>query len=279
MMSVGVGSSESNENVEVSKMKCPKCGSEYYSSASTCYACSQLERDSNGPRRERRRRVTVRGLGSAMAVIGAYMLIRLPDLERGIGVFAAFPASLVALGIMVLAYGELYSQTSLREYRKGRELSNRMAAILIAVGIGLMVFSVLYVGTAASLGFGPDSVWAVVGLMPLSNVLIAAGLLRRPKRLFATEENEEPEMSVSKRRLVGGMTVFMGFAIEATAVVCFDLGDTYLFMGYVGVWLALLFGPAMIFTGVAILSGPMMRPWKQGSTKGLRAEERSDEAD
>ncbi len=176
-----------------------------------------------------------------------------------------------------MTYSRLHTQTSLREYRMGRDLSNRMAAILIAIGIGLMTFAVLYVGASVALGFEVDSIWPVIILMTMSNFLIGASILRRPKRLFETEGTEEDEVPVTKRRLAGGVTLLIGFAFEAAAYVCFEQNEPNIILGSLGVWLALAFGPAFIFGGIAILWGPMMRPWKQGSTMGLLAEEQSDD--
>jgi hypothetical protein len=237
-------------------MKCPNCGSEYYSSGSTCFACSELDRNPKGIRRARWKRRSVRGFGLILSMIGAILLIRGEHLvpDDGVEGLATFAASLSALGIVIIAYSLLYSQTSLKEYREGKEFSNRMAARLTALGIGLITFGTLYILAAVCIGFDSDSVGAVGLVMPLSFILITASLLRLPKALFATEETE---LRGPLRTLVGTLFIVIGLAIEAAAIINFNM------MWY---WIAIVVGPAVILAGLTTLSGPMIRPWIHETT-------------
>lgn len=158
-----------------------------------------------------------------------------------------------------MSYSLLYSKTSLKEFREGKELSNRGAAGAAALGLGMMVFSAYYLNAAYYFEFTPRLFETLGLLLPLSILLIVAGLYRRPRFLFRTEE---VELSASRRTTIGLSVLFIGFAVQViTFVYGYGKSLSVLLVGWI--WF-LLIGPFVVILGIVILWGPMGRPWIPG---------------
>ena len=81
---------------------------------------------------------------------------------NGLSSFGVFVAS---LGAVVVSYSLLNTQTSLKEFREGKEPSNRAAAGVAAIGFGAMVFATGYVSAAYYVGFSSMSYEAFSSLL------------------------------------------------------------------------------------------------------------------
>ncbi|UCE91300.1 MAG: hypothetical protein JSV90_07775 [Methanobacteriota archaeon] len=243
-------------------MKCPKCGSEYFSSAPTCYACSRLERPVAEEEEVSWRRAIALLLGAIFIGFGNPLLLIGPDLvpiDARIG-FVTFCVFVISFGAGIVSYSLLYSKTSLKEFREGKELSNRGAAGAAALGLGIMVFIPYYLNAAYYFEFTPR-LFEVLGLLlPLSILLIIAGLYRRPRFLFRTQEME---LDASRRTTIGSSILAIGFIAQ---MVMFAYGSWRPSDAVIGAWILymLFIGPIVVIAGIAVLWGPMGRPWIPG---------------
>ena len=242
-------------------MKCPKCGSEYFSSAPTCFACSRLERPVAEAEEVGLRRVIGLLLGAILIAIGNPLLLRAPNIVREdvLNGFVTFCAFVISFGASIVSYSLLYSKTSLKEFREGKELSNRGAAGAAALGLGMMVFIPYYLNAAYYFELAPR-LFEVLGLLlPLSILLIIAGLYRRPRFLFRAHE---VELSASRRTTIGMSILVIGFIVQViTFVYGYWKSLDVLLVGWI--WF-LLIGPFVVVLGIVILWGPMGRPWIPG---------------
>ena len=242
-------------------MKCPKCGSEYFSSAPTCYACSRLEEASVDKIEVNWRRAIAILFGVILLVIGNLLILKGPDLvpDDQLSGFVNFSVFIISFGTVIVFFYFLHSKTSLKEFREGKEPSNRMAAIMLAVGLGMMVFIAYYLNAAYYFDITPRLFEALGLILPLSMLLIVVGLFRRPISLFRTEE---VEMTASRRTIIGISTLMIGFVVQAaTFAYGYWKSLDVLLVGWI--WF-LLIGPSVVILGIVILWGPMGRPWIPG---------------
>jgi hypothetical protein len=242
-------------------MKCPKCGSEYHSSAQTCYACGRLDRPAKRSWYSDWRKAAAFSTAATLIAAGiililsAYVLV--PDGDwKGLVVFGVFVAS---FGASVLSYSLLYTRTTLKDLRDGREPGNRVAAGMSSIGLGMMLFAASYMNAAYRIGFTPRLFGALGLVLPLSILLIIASLYRRPRFLF---RKEEVEFSSSRRTRVGTSMLFIGFVVQVITFVYWYLAESLTALLIGSIWL--LIGPFMVITAVAIMWGPMGRPWIPG---------------
>ena len=243
-------------------MKCPKCGSEYFSSAPTCYACSRLERPVAEKEKISWRRAIALLLGTTFIVIGNPLLLRGPDLvpKDTLNGFVTFCVFVISFGASIVSYSLLHSKTSLKEFREGKEPGNRGAAGAAAVGTGMMVFIAYYLNVTYYFEISPR-LFEVLGLLlPLSMLMIVAGLYRRPRFLFRTHE---VELSASRRTAIGSSILAIGFIAQ---MVIFAYGSLRQSDAIIGAWIWYMFfvGPVIAIAGIAVLWGPMGRPWIPG---------------
>ena len=243
-------------------MKCPKCGSEYFSSAPTCFACSRLERPVAEEEAVGLRRVIGLLLGAILIAIGNPLLLRAPNIVREdvLNGFVTFCAFVISFGASIVSYSLLYSKTSLKEFREGKELSNRGAAGAAALGLGMMVFIPYYLNAAYYFELTPKLFELLGIILPLSILLIIAGLYRRPRFLFRTEQ---AELSASRRTSVGMSILVAGFGVQVVSFVyAYWMSLDALLVGWI--WWSLLIWPLVVILGIVILWGPMGRPWIPG---------------
>ena len=243
-------------------MKCPKCGSEYFSSAPTCYACSRLERSVAGKGAVSWRRVLALLLGAIIVATGNALLLRGPDLVPKDALNGIVTSCVLAIsfGASVVSYSLLYSKTSLKDFREGKEPSNRGAAGAAALGLGMMVFIAYYLNAAYYFDLSLR-LFEVLGLLlPLSMLLIIAGLYRWPRFLFRTHE---AELDASRRTTVGRSILAIGFIAQ---MVIFAYGYWIQSNAVIVAWIYYMFfiGPLVVIAGLAVLWGPMGRPWIPG---------------
>lgn len=250
-------------------MKCPKCGSEYHSNAPTCYACSRLERSAEGSKWTNWRGASTLSTGVVSIAVGIILVLSaaylVPDGDwKGLVVFGVFVTS---LGASILSYSILYTKTSLRDLRSGKEPGSRLAAGFAATGLGMMLFIEGYLIAAYRIEFSP-SFEALGLLLPLSVALIVTGSFRRPRFLF---QSDEVEWGPSRRATVGGSILATGFVIQTATLACgyWMSLETLQSVG----WSLLLLGPFMVIAGLSILWGPMGRPWIPGEHRIQNEEE------
>lgn len=182
--------------------------------------------------------------------------------------FVTFCVFIVSFGAIIVSFSFLHSKTSLKEFREGKEPSNRMAAAMSAIGLGMMVFIAGYLNAAYYFEFTPRRFEALGLLLPLSILLIVASLFKRPRFLFRTEE---VEMTASRRTSIGMSILVTGFVVQViTFVYGYWKSLNVLLVGWI--WF-LLIGPFVVILGIVILWGPMGRPWIPGEHRAQGEDE------
>lgn len=247
-------------------MKCPKCGSEYFSSQPTCFACSRLERQAAGKAELDWRKAITLLLGAAITALGLTLLLKGPDIvpEDGLVGVVTFAVFVVSFGATIVSYSFLHRETSLREFREGMEPSNRAVAVTTALGLGMMVFVVTYLDAALYFEITPRLFEMLGIVLPVSILLIIAGLYRRPRFLFRTET---AELSPSRRTTVGTTLLAIGFGVQVlTFVYGYWKSLSVLAIGWI--WFFLI-GPLIVILSLVVLWGPMGRPWIPGEHRAL----------
>jgi uncharacterized membrane protein YidH (DUF202 family) len=245
-------------------MICPKCGSEYFSTSPTCYACSELMMGQSGKRRLGIRRAATLAVGVILLSIGILLIFLVAGLvheyaETGVALFGVF---LTSVGAGVVSYSLLNIETTLKQFREGSEPSNRLAAGFTAFGFCMLVCATFYVIAAYRVGFSDVPYESLGILIPVSMALIIAGLLRRPRILFKADD---AEMDRSTRTIVGLAVLLTGFIVQVfTFVYGYLRSLEVLAVGWV--WFFLV-GPLFVIAGIAVLWGPMGRPWIPGGYK------------
>jgi hypothetical protein len=240
--------------------KCPHCGSEYHSSAPTCFACSRLERAGEGRGRLSARRLLVFAVGAILFTLGVVDVLsttRLVPEEAWRGM-ASFGVLLAAIGTALMSYSITYRDISLREFRQGTEPRNRLADAFLAVGCGVMTYATGYVAASSYIGFPSRPLELLGMLLPISAILVVMGGLRLPRVLFRTSE---AEMAPAKRAFVGRALLAAGFGVQTvTFLYGYWQSLTVLAIGWV--WFMMI-GPLIVIIALTIL-WPMGRPWIPG---------------
>ncbi|MCJ7489290.1 MAG: hypothetical protein MUO87_03985 [Thermoplasmata archaeon] len=194
----------------------------------------------------------------ASGVFSALMALSLApeDGWKGLALFGLFVAS---LGAGIVSYSLLNTQTSLKDFREGKEPSSRTAAGLAAVGFSIIVFTTGYVSAAYYFGF--SSRWfEVLGiLLPLSMALIVASSLRRPRFLFREDDRE---MSTSTRLVVAFSILLVAFVIQVAAL-CYGYWKSLDVLQVGWMWFILI-SPLFVIACLVILWRAMGRPWIPG---------------
>jgi len=203
-------------------------------------------------------------VGGALFTIGVFLALRTTDLvpEDGWKGLASFGVFVASLGIGIVSYSLFSTQTSLKEFREGKEPSSRAAAGLAAIGFSIMVFATGYVSAAYFVGFSSKWFEVLGTLLPLSIALIVVSSLRRPRFLF---RKDETEMSTSTRSVVGFSILLTGFVVQIVTL-CYGYWKSPAAVLAGWVWF-LLIGPFVVILGIVILWGPMGRPWIPGEHK------------
>lgn len=201
-------------------------------------------------------------MGGAFIAVGNLLTFKIPDLvpEENWSGAVTFSAFVVSLGVGIASYSLLHVETSLKEFRNGKEPGNRAAAGLLSIGLGMMLFTESHLSAAYHIGFTPRILETLGILLPLSILLIVAGLFRRPRFLFGSEETE---WSSSRRSTVGTAILVTGFLIQVVTFI-YGYWKSLNVLMVAWVWF-LLIGPLVVILGIAILWGPMGRPWIPGS--------------